>query len=139
MSVPVAAGQQAAERLMTLALDAYSPDPDNPTVVNGQEQPGFASEGSTPGKVAGRSQQSSDTYTRTVTIGEVEVPILEGGLHIPISAPVPEIRWEYEVTALGADDDPVLLNRRYRVVSVPAKSFATARRLDVVEVPDATA
>jgi hypothetical protein len=30
--------------------------------------------------------------------------------------------------------DPALLGRRFQVVSVPAKSFATARRLDVVEV-----
>ena len=81
-----------------------------------------------------------DSGTRYVNIGGVERPVIDGGLHIPLSAPVPvasEQRgqgWEYEVTALGPADDPALLGRRYLVISVPAKSFATARRLDVVEV-----
>lgn len=133
----VTAGQRAAERLMTLTLTAYSPGA--MTVVNGQETPGDTPEGTTVGKASGQSQQASDPYTRTVTIGDVEVPVIQGGLHIPLSAPVPDERpghqWEYVVTAVGRADDPALLGRRYRVVSVPAKSYATARRLDVVEVP----
>lgn len=128
-----------AESMFTLTLTAYSPG--DPVTTNGQKAPGFNSEGITPGKVAGQSQQSSDPLSRTVTIGEVEVSVLQAGLHIPLSAPVPDERyghqWEYVVTAVGPADDPALLNRRYRVVSVPAKSFATARRLDVVEVPGA--
>jgi hypothetical protein len=44
------------------------------------------------------------------------------------------IDWEYLCTAVGAHDDPTLLGRRFLVVNAPAKSFATARRLDVVEV-----
>jgi hypothetical protein len=44
------------------------------------------------------------------------------------------IGWEYLCTAVGAHDDPTLLGRRFLVVNAPAKSFATARRLDVVEV-----
>jgi hypothetical protein len=137
----VLAGRRAAESLMTLTLAAYSPN--GTTVVNGQKVPAFASEGSTPGKVAGQSQQASDPYTRTVTVGDVEVPVIQGGLHIPLSAPVPVEQpgrqWEYVVTAVGPADDPALLGRRYLVVSVPAKSYATARRLDVVEVPSAGA
>lgn len=135
MTVPVGAGQRAAEALMTLRLAAYSPG--DPTVVNGQEVPGFNTEGTTRGKVSGQSMQSRDAFTRTVKIGSVEVPVLQAGLHIPISAALPEDRWEYVVTGVGPNDDPALLNRRYRVVSVPAKSFATARRLDVAEVPHA--
>lgn len=126
-------GQRAAERLMTLRLSAFSPN--GTTTVNGKETPAFAAEGSTVGKVAGGSKSSADPVTRTVTIGQVEVPVLQGGLHIPLSARVPDVRWEYVVTAVGAGADPALLGRRFRVVSVPAKSFATARRLDVVEVP----
>jgi hypothetical protein len=133
------AGQRAAESLMTVTLAAYSPN--GTTVVNDQKVPAFASQGTTRGKVSGQSAQATDPYTRMVTIGEVEVPVLQGGLHIPLSSPIPNEQpghqWEYVVTALGPVDDPALLGRRYRVVSVPAKSYATARRLDVVEVPGA--
>lgn len=128
------AGQRAAERLMTLTLAAYSPG-GSPTVVDNLEVPGFTPEGITSGKVQGSSQAASQPYTRTEVIGSVERPVLEGGLHIPLSAPVPERKWEYVVTAVGPADDPALLGRRYWVASVPAKSYATARRLDVVEVP----
>lgn len=124
---------------MTLTLTAYSPaattaDPD------GFEIPAFTSEGTTLGKVQGSSQAGKDTPSRYVSIGGVDRPVLSAGLHIPIGAPVPvaseqvSVGWEYEVTALGPADDPALLGRRYLVVGVPAKSFATARRLDVIEL-----
>lgn len=118
---------------MTLTLATYSPG--SPTVVDGLEVPGFNPEGTTPGKVQGSSQAQSQPYTRTEVVGGVERPIIEGGLHIPLSAPTPSRKWEYQVTAVGPADDPALLGRRYWVASVPAKSHATARRLDVVEVP----
>jgi hypothetical protein len=65
--------------------------------------------------------------------------VLRAGLHIPISSDLPTagdrgVGWEYEVTAIDSFDDPTLLGRRFLVVNAPAKSFATARRLDVVEV-----
>lgn len=129
----MAAAQAEAESLMTLKLGWFSPN--GTTTTNGKQTPAFATESSTLGKVAGQSAQSTDTYTRTVVVGQVEVPVLQGGLHIPVGAPLPAIRWECVVTAVGAGADPALLGRRYRVVSVPAKSYATARRLDVVEVP----
>lgn len=124
---------------MTLTLAAYSP---NGTTKdeNDYDVPVYASEGSTPGRIQSGSRAGGDTPTRYVTIGGVARPVLSGGLHIPISAPVPvasEQRgagWEYEVTAIGSADDPALLGRRYLVVGAPAKSHATARRLDVVEV-----
>lgn len=122
-----------AESLMTLTLTAYSPG--GVTVVDNLEVPGFTPEGTTVGKVQGSSQAQSQPYTRTEVIGGVERPVLEGGLHIPLSAPIPERKWEYQVTAVGPADDPALLGRRYWVASVPAKSYMTARRLDVVEVP----
>lgn len=95
----------------------------------------WVGQGATSGKIAGPSAQAGDTNTRTVTVGGVERPVVEGGLHIPLSAPLPAIGWEYVCTAVGDASDPALLNRRWRVVDVPAKSYATARRLDVVEVP----
>lgn len=122
---------------MTLTFTAYSPN--GYTTVSNLKVPAYADQGSTPGKVQGGAASTRDPVSRTVMVGGVERPVLEGGLHIPLSAPVPKagdrgIGWEYLCTAVGPLDDPALLNRRYLVVSVPAKSFATARRLDVVEV-----
>ena len=123
---------------MTLTLATYSPNGTTPN-GDGYEVPAYASEGSTPGKVQGGSAATADAATRTVEVGGVVRPVLEAGLHIPISADLPTaglygVGWEYEVTAVGAYDDPTLLGRRFLVVSAPAKSFATARRLDVVEL-----
>lgn len=111
---------------------AYSPN-GTTTDADGIKVPAFASQGSTPGKIQARTRQG-DTNTRTVRVGDVDRPVLEGGLHIPIGATVPSVGWEYACTAVGALSDPALLNRRYRVVDVPAKTYATARRLDVVQI-----
>lgn len=132
-----------ARSRMTLTLTAYSPtgtSAQNP--VTGLEEPVFVTEGTTPGEVQSPTSQGGDTPVRYVNVGGVERPVLTAGLRIPVSADLPSDgpphvaggAWEYVVTALGEHDDPVLLGRRYRVVEVPAKSFATARRLDVVEV-----
>jgi hypothetical protein len=121
-----------AESLMLDTFAAYSPG-GTTTDADGYEIPGFTDEGSTPGKVSGRSRDS-DTNTRTVTVGGVERVVVDGGLHIPLSAPVPAIGWEYQMVTAGPSTDPALVGRRWRVVDVPAKSYATARRLDVVEV-----
>lgn len=128
-----------AESLMTLTLAAYSPNSFT-TDADGYQVPAFTPEGSTFGKVQAGSQAGQDTATRNVSIGGVERPVLSGGLHIPISAPVPVageqrgVGWEYVVTGVGSVDDPALLGRRFLVVGVPVKSFATARRLDVIEL-----
>lgn len=128
-----------AESLMTLTLTAYSPN--GFTVdADGFEVPAYTNEGTTPGKVQGGSQSGKDTQTRYVRVGDVERPVLEGGLHIPLSAPIPvpsqQITqgWQYEVSAVNGLADLSLLGRRFLVVEVPAKSFATARRLNVVEI-----
>ena len=133
----VLAGRAAAEREMFDTLTAYSPGA--PTTVNGFEVPGYTSQGTTPGKIQGPSAQSSDTATRTVTVGGVELPIIEGGLHIPIGSAVPVAGeygtgWEYVLTTPGSSTDPALTNSRWLVVNAPAKSYATARRLDVVRL-----
>lgn len=132
-------GQAMAESMMTLTLAAYSPTGLAPD-ADGYETLQFADEGPTSGKVQGGSQAGKDTPTRYVNVGGVERPVLAAGLHIPITSAVPVageqrgIGWEYEVVAVGPLDDPALLGRRYLVVGVPAKSYATARRLDVVQV-----
>jgi hypothetical protein len=127
-----------AESMMTLTLRAY--EPTGTAVVDGYKEIVYTDRGTTPGKVQGSSQAGRDPKARMIRIGDVERPVLAGGVHIPISATVPVageqrgIGWEYVVEAIEADDDPALLNRRYLVVEVPVKSKATARRLDVVEV-----
>lgn len=102
--------------------------------VDGLDEQTWVHQGDTSGKIAGRSRDG-DTNTRTVNVGGLERPVVEGGLHIPLGAPLPAIGWEYVCTATGPASDPALLRRRWRVIDVPAKSYATARRLDVVEVP----
>lgn len=129
-----------AESMMTLIFTPHAPS--GKTTVNEQEVQGYTDETPVVGKVKGPSAQTGDPITRTVTIGSVEVPVVVGGLHIPISAQPPiagehGIGWEYEVTSVGATDDPALLGRRYLVTNSPAMSHATARRLDVAEVPGA--
>lgn len=138
------AGQRAAERQMTLTLTAYSPTGTPTKDADGYEVPNYLPEGQTFGKVQGPS--GKDTPTRYVKVGGVERPVISGGLHIPLSAFIIDGQlaivaseqqgagWEFDVTAVGPADDPALLDRRYLVVGVPAKSHATARRLDVVEV-----
>lgn len=122
-----------AEGQMTVTLAAYSPG--SSTVVNGQEVPGFTSEGTTRGKIASRSTRGTVVPARTVLVGQVEVPVLHDALHLPITAPIPAQRWEYEVTAVGPVDDVALIGRRYRVVETPAHAHSTSRRLDVIEIP----
>ncbi|WP_436702403.1 DUF6093 family protein [Nocardioides sp. BYT-33-1] len=138
----IMAGRQAAEAQMTLTLAAYSPAGLVPD-ADGYKVPTFNPEGQTFGKIQGGTRSSKDTATRYVKIGDVERPVIEAGLHISIGAKVPAAgeqrgqvggAWEYVVLAVGAGDDPALLGRRFMVIAVPAKSKATARRLDVIEL-----
>lgn len=122
--------QAAAEALMLDEFEAYAITRQK---VDGLDEDVSTSQGVTRGRLSGRSREG-DTNTRTVEIGGVERPVIEGGLAIPVSAPLPAIGWEYVCSATGPGSDPALLGRRWRVVDVPAKSHATARRLDVVEV-----
>lgn len=124
---------------MTLTLTPYEPA-SKTTNGDGYLVDGYTAKTPTVGKFQSPSSQGKDTPTRSVRIGDVARPVLVAGLHIPIGSLVPKagrqrgIGWEYVVTAVGQADDPALLGRRFLVVEVPAKSFATARRLDVVEV-----
>ncbi len=123
-------------------IDTFTPHAPNGTTTDadGYEVPAYAPQTPTPGKVQADSKAGGDTATRMVSVGGVERPVVQGGLHIPIGAPMPVaseqrgVAWEYECTAVGPESDPALLGRRWLVVSVPAKTYATARRLDVVEL-----
>lgn len=135
--------QALAESLMTLQLRAYAPG----LVLDGEdiEVPGYTEQGDTSGKLQGGSASSRDGVTRTVRFGSVDRPVFEAGLHIPVESFVVDgvlqikpgdqgIGWEFEVVEVGVRDDSSLVGRRFLVTSLPAKSYATARRLDVAEV-----
>lgn len=120
-----------AEARFTDTFTAYSFDR---VKVDGLDRKDWVEQYVTVGRIAGRSREG-DPNTRTSTVAGVERPVLEGGLHVPLSADLPAIGWEFECTAVGSISDQSLVGRRWRVVDVPAKSQSTARRLDVVEVP----
>lgn len=124
------------ESLMTLTLSASAPGISPTRDADGMTTTARIPKGQTVGRVSGQSGSATDPYTREVQVGGVARPVIQGGLLIPVSATMPEIGWEYAVDAVGPDDDPGLKNRRYHIVSVPVKSGATVRRLDVVEVPN---
>lgn len=138
--------QRDAESLMTLTFAAYAPGA-TVTDADGATSVADVLKGTTIGKVQGTSAVGKDPVTRTVSVGGVPLPVVDGGLHIPVGAltaadgslalvaGVKGTGWEMECTAVGRADDKALVGRRYLVVSAPAKSRATARRLDVVELP----
>lgn len=104
--------------------------------VDGLDEETRPVEYTTRGKVQGLGGlRGNDPQTRMETVGGVERPVMNGGIHIPLSAPPPAVGWQFKVTAIGPQSDPALLGRVYQVVESPAKSYATARRLDVVEIP----
>ena len=118
-------------------LDTFTASSFETVKVDGIDEQTWVAQYETPGKVAGPSAQRGDTATRYIQVGGVEVPEVQGGLHIPLSADLPAIGWRFECIAVGPNSDPNLLGRKWQVTNVPAKSYATARRLDVVEVPRA--
>lgn len=104
------------------------------TKVDGLDAPAFAQMFTSPCKVAGRSQ-GGDVSPRTVTVGGVERVVIQGGVHLPVTAEAVREGDRIEVTEIGSATDPALLGSTWEVVGFAGKSWATARRLDVVEVP----
>lgn len=129
-----------AESLMTLTLEAFEPTSQGWVNVDGVDQFDTTSKGTTVGRVEANPTQ------RTVSIGGVDYPIVDSGLHLPIGAFVVDGElqiyggqdrgegWEFVVTAVGALDAPELLGRRFLITSAPMKSSAVIRRLDVVDI-----
>lgn len=124
--------QREAESRM---LDTFAAESYETTQIDGIDEQTWVPQYETLGRVSGSSASARDTYTRYVQVGGVERPEIQGGLHIPLSADLPAIGWRFTCTAVGPNSDPALLGRVWQVTNVPTKSFATARRLDVVEMP----
>lgn len=97
--------------------------------VTGSESPVYAVRFTSKCKVQTRNlvARQQEVGGRTATTVSVEI-------HLPVSAPAASINDVCEITAVGAMSDAQLLGRKFRVVAPVAKSFATARRLDVEEV-----
>jgi hypothetical protein len=138
-----------AESLMQETGTAYRPtgrsaqDPET-----GREAPIFDDVTGTDArcKIQGTSVIGRDTQFRTVDVGGQQLLVLEGGLHRPWDSVLMQPGDEWQISTTGPYSDPSLIGRRYRIVpavnpgsAVPgsAKSFATARRYDVVELPPA--
>lgn len=131
-------GRALAEELMVDTFVAYAPGAEV-TKANGLKGVGYAAQYTTPGKASGRPRAlvSKDTTSRYVMVGQTKRPLIAGGLAIPMSKTIPVagdfgFGWEFECTAVHEDSDPNLVGMRYLVVSVSARTYQTARRLDVV-------
>lgn len=103
------------------------------TKVDGMDVEARTVQYETPGKVQGRSREGV-TQVRTVKVGGVDRPVVVGGLHIPYGMPLPDEGWEFVCTAVADPVNSFRVGRRWLVVNVPLDD-ATARRLDVVELP----
>ena len=126
--------RREAEALMTDAGVMRRPTGRSTQNSDGEEEPLFEDVFTSPCKIQGPSAASSDTTGRRVEIGGVERVVIEAGLHLPVSKPDTGYGWVFEVTSVGALSDLRLLGKKFFVVDDPAKSAATSRRLNVVEV-----
>lgn len=126
----LAAGRAAAESLM---LDTFTAYASTWTTVDGLQEQTWTAQGTTPGKIPNKQAGGDASNARTVTVGNVERVVIEGGLHLPWSAS-PAVGQEYVLTTLGPTTHPSMLNKRYRVVETHPTSAMTAWRLDVVDV-----
>lgn len=107
------------------------------TDVDGMESPAYTTIGTTRGKVQGRSK--GDTSARRINVAGVDRLVVDAGLHVAVDSPAPAqgnlgIGWEYVLTTAGPATPADLVESRWLVVDSPAKSFMTARRLDVVRL-----
>ena len=80
-------------------------------------------------KIQARNLQATSAEVGGRTAVSVRVE-----LHLPTSAPDVQAGDVFEVTAVGTLSDLQLLGHKFRVVAPVGKSYATARRLEVVEV-----
>lgn len=127
LSAVLAAGQQAAESLMTdtvtvrRATGETAQDPNTGSTV-----PVYADLFTSKCKVQARNLTAltAEAGGRTATTVRLE-------LHLPLSAAAVQTGDVAEITAVGALSDVQLLGRKFRITAPVAKSYATARRYEV--------
>lgn len=130
--------QADAEADMLDTFAAFAPGPPGRN-ADGYSIDTWLPRGTTAGKTQGPSR-GRDTEARTVRVGGADLTVIQGGLHLPVSAFLGdtglllEPGWQLQCTRIGPATDPAQLGRRWHVVEVPTKARLSARRLDVVEV-----
>lgn len=93
--------------------------------------------------LAGTTVYSGPCQVQIPAQADASLDAMEGGgattqqleVKVPVDATV--YRVQDLVTVTAAAHDPTLVGRRYRVTGLHAKSFSTARRLQVEETVDA--
>jgi hypothetical protein len=123
-------GRAIAESLMTDTVTVrYATGTTTIDETTGSETPVYATRFTSKCKIQTRALQArqEEVGGRTATTVTVE-------LHLPVDSPATEPGDIAEITAVGALADVQLLGRKYRIVAPVAKSYATARRLDVEEI-----
>lgn len=123
----IAAGRRSAEALMVDTCTISAPGTSSflageYTTIPGAQ--GYA------GKC--KVQQRAGRMPPTPSQEGTELVLVPLEVHIPVDAPAPSAN--DLVTITGSLLDPSLVGRVYRVIDIPGKSFATARRLRCEEV-----
>jgi hypothetical protein len=136
LSAAVLAGRAAAEETHQDTFTAYSPN-GTTTDGNGFEVRAYATRASRPARSPARSPATrTPARSRSAAWSAPWSRAACTSPSTPRSPLVGEygVGWEYVLTDLGPLTDPSLLDSRWLVVDAPAKSYATARRLDVVRL-----
>ena len=81
-----------------------------------------------------KAQHPPQAFETTPEAGGHEFSVQSAQIHLPVGAVGARVNDVITVTASA--HDPHLAGRTFRVSSPPAKSFASADRLGVVEIPD---
>lgn len=132
-----------AESLMRATLRGYAPtNRSEQNETSGREERVWDDKGTTAGKLPGISKVSLDARIFDVNVEGQDVVKFVTSLHVPLRAYVDPTTgalqitpgWEFVCEGVAAGMDPAHVGRRWRVVGVPIKDYATARRLDVEEV-----
>lgn len=81
-----------------------------------------------------KAQRPPQSFETTPEAGGHEFSVQSAQIHLPVGAV--DARVNDVITVTTSVHDPHLAGRTFRVSSPPAKSFASADRLGVVEIPD---
>lgn len=123
----VLAGREAAARLMVDACTIGRAGEGDPDPVTGQSPDAEV--------YAGRCKvQTFEAYEQTPKAGEFDYTVQRYYVHVPVGEYAPAVG--DVVTIVSARLDPHLAGRKFRVVALLHKSFATAYRLAVTNGPD---
>lgn len=124
------AGRRAAEALMADTVTVSSLTGDTTLdETTGREVPETVVKFTSKCKVQARGLAARESEVGGRIATEVRYE-----LHLPVDAAPVEVDDLCQITDVGDLSDTQLLGRTFRVVSPVAKSYATARRIDVEEV-----